>query len=46
MAALAIIAMTERTAHQVRIWEVDIAREAMVDSLATLALKMLHPVGG
>lgn len=45
MAALAIIAMTERTAHQVRTWDVDIDRTAMVDSLATLAMKMLHPVG-
>lgn len=46
MAALAIIAMTERTAHQVRTWDVDIDRDAMVDSLATLAIKMLHPMGG
>jgi AcrR family transcriptional regulator len=46
MAALAIIAMTERAAHQVRTWDVDIERDAMVDSLATLAIKMLHPVGG
>jgi AcrR family transcriptional regulator len=46
MAALAIIAMTERTAHQVRTWDVDIDRAAMVDSLATLAMKMLHPVAG
>jgi AcrR family transcriptional regulator len=45
-AALAIIAMTERTAHQVRTWDVDIDRAAMVDSLATLAMKMLHPMGG
>src|SRR5690348_713423 len=40
IAALAIIAMTERTAHQMRTWEVDIDRAAMVDSLATLAIKM------
>ncbi len=46
MAALAIIAMTERTAHQVRTWDVDIDRAAMIDSLATLAMKMLHPVAG
>jgi AcrR family transcriptional regulator len=46
MAALAIIAMTERTAHQMRTWDVDIDRGAMVESLATLAIKMLHPVGG
>ncbi|MGN6473551.1 MAG: TetR/AcrR family transcriptional regulator [Mycobacteriales bacterium] len=46
MAALAIIAMTERTAHQVRTWDVDIERSEMVDSLATLAIKMLHPMGG
>ncbi|HWC34066.1 MAG TPA: TetR/AcrR family transcriptional regulator [Mycobacteriales bacterium] len=46
LAALAIIAMTERTAHQVRTWDVDIDNRAMVDSLATLAMKMLHPVGG
>jgi AcrR family transcriptional regulator len=46
LAALAIIAMTERAAHQVRTWDVDIDRDAMIDSLATLAMKMLHPVGG
>jgi AcrR family transcriptional regulator len=46
MAALAIIAMTERAAHQVRTWDVDIDRTTMVDSLATLAMKMLHPVAG
>jgi len=46
MAALAIIAMTERAAHQVRTWDVDIDRAAMVDSLATLAMKMLHPMAG
>ncbi|HVV74826.1 MAG TPA: TetR/AcrR family transcriptional regulator [Mycobacteriales bacterium] len=44
MAALAIIAMTERSAHQVRTWDVDIERETMIDSLATLAMKMLHPM--
>jgi hypothetical protein len=38
--------MTERTAHQMRTWDIDIDRGAMVDSLATLAIKMLHPVGG
>lgn len=43
LAALAIIAMTERTAHQVRTWDVDIDRQEMVDALATLAIKMLHP---
>lgn len=46
MAALAIIAMTDRTAHQVRTWNVDIDRRDVVESLATLAMKMLHPVGG
>lgn len=46
IAALAIIAMTERTAHQVRTWDVDIDSAAMVDSLATLAIKMLHPMAG
>jgi AcrR family transcriptional regulator len=46
VAALAIIAMTERTAHQVRTWDVDIDRAAMIESLATLAMKMLHPVTG
>ena len=44
MAALAIIAMTDRTAHQIRTWKVDLGRDAVVDSLATLAMKMLHPV--
>jgi AcrR family transcriptional regulator len=43
MAAFAIIAMTERMAHQVRTWNVDIEREAMIDALATMAMKMLHP---
>jgi hypothetical protein len=33
-------------AHQVRTWDVDIDRDAMIDSLATLAMKMLHPMGG
>jgi AcrR family transcriptional regulator len=46
MAALAIIAMTDRTAHQVRTWSGDIDDATLVDSLATLAMKMLHPVGG
>jgi AcrR family transcriptional regulator len=45
LAALAIIAMTERTAHQVRTWDVDMDHATMVASLATLAMKMLHPVG-
>jgi AcrR family transcriptional regulator len=43
MAALAIIAMTDRTAHQVRTWNIDLDREAVVDALATLAMRMLHP---
>lgn len=43
MAALAIIAMTERVAHQVRTWNIEIDRQRMIDSLATLAMKMLHP---
>lgn len=42
-AALAIIAMTDRTAHQVRTWHVDLDRTAVVDALATLAMRMLHP---
>jgi hypothetical protein len=36
--------MTERTAHQVRTWDVDIEPAAMVESLATLSMKMLHPM--
>jgi hypothetical protein len=43
MAALAIIAMTDRTAHQVRTWGLDLDDDAVVDALATLAMKMLHP---
>jgi AcrR family transcriptional regulator len=43
MAALAIIAMTERVASQLHTWNVDIDRETIITSLATLALKMLHP---
>jgi AcrR family transcriptional regulator len=43
MAALAIIAMTERMAHQVRIWSLDIDRQQLIESLATLSMKMLHP---
>ncbi|HVY10467.1 MAG TPA: TetR/AcrR family transcriptional regulator [Mycobacteriales bacterium] len=43
IAALAIIAMTDRTAHQVRTWNVDLDRSDVVDALATLAMKMLHP---
>lgn len=45
MAALAIIAMTDRTAHQIRTWHIDLDRSAVVDALATLAMKMLHPMG-
>jgi AcrR family transcriptional regulator len=43
LAALAIIAMTERLASQIKIWDVQIEKEAMISSLATVALKMLHP---
>lgn len=46
MAALAIIAMTDRTAHQVRTWNIDLDRDAVVDALATLAMRMLHPMTG
>jgi AcrR family transcriptional regulator len=43
MAALSIIAMTERMAHQVRTWNVEIDRVRLIDALATIAMKMLHP---
>jgi AcrR family transcriptional regulator len=43
MAALAIIAMTERMATQMTIWNVEIDRDVLIPSLATMALKMLHP---
>jgi AcrR family transcriptional regulator len=43
MAAISMIAMTERTAHQVRTWNIEIDRETVADALATIALKMLHP---
>jgi AcrR family transcriptional regulator len=43
MAALAIIAMIERVASQVRVWNVDVDRETVTQALAVLALKMLHP---
>jgi AcrR family transcriptional regulator len=43
MAALAIIAMTERVANQMRTWSLDIDTESVIDSLATMSLKMLHP---
>jgi AcrR family transcriptional regulator len=43
MAALAIIAMTERMASQIRTWGADIDQPTTVASLATMALKMLHP---
>jgi AcrR family transcriptional regulator len=43
MAALAIIAMVERVASQVRIWNIDVDRETVTQALAVLALKMLHP---
>jgi AcrR family transcriptional regulator len=43
MAAIAITAMTERAWHQVRTWNVEIDGAAVVDSLATMAMKMLHP---
>lgn len=43
MAAIAITAMTERLWHQIRTWNVDINRDAVIDGLATMAMKMLHP---
>lgn len=43
MAAIAMIAMTERMAHQVRTWNIEIDTEAVADALATMAMKMLHP---
>jgi AcrR family transcriptional regulator len=43
MAALAIIAMTDRTAHQIRTWGLDLDHDAVIDALATLSMKMLHP---
>jgi AcrR family transcriptional regulator len=43
IAALAIIAMTERVASQVRTWNIEMDVEAITSSLATLALKMLYP---
>jgi hypothetical protein len=43
MAAIAMIAMTERMAHQVRTWNIEIDNDAVADALATMAMKMLHP---
>lgn len=43
MAAIAMIAMTERMAHQVRTWNMEIDPDAVADALATMAMKMLHP---
>ncbi len=43
MAAIAMIAMTERLAHQVRTWSIEIDLDAVADALATMAMKMLHP---
>jgi AcrR family transcriptional regulator len=43
MCALAIIAMTERMASQISIWSAEIDKELVITSLATMALKMLHP---
>jgi len=43
MAALAIIAMVERVASQVRTWNVEVDKDTLTQSLAVLALKMLHP---
>jgi AcrR family transcriptional regulator len=43
MAALAIIAMTERVASQIRTWSADIDPSTTIAALATMALKMLHP---
>jgi len=43
MAAIAMTAMTERMWHQVRTWNIDIDRDAAIDGLATMAMKMLHP---
>jgi hypothetical protein len=35
--------MTERRAHLVRTWNVEIDRVRLIDALATIAMKMLHP---
>jgi AcrR family transcriptional regulator len=43
IAALAIIAMVERVATQISIWSAEIDTDDLVASLATMALKMLHP---
>jgi AcrR family transcriptional regulator len=43
MAGLAIIAMVERFASQIRIWRLDVDQDEVIASLATMALKMLHP---
>jgi AcrR family transcriptional regulator len=43
MAALAIIAMTERMVTQMAIWNIEMDQDVLVSSLATMALKMLHP---
>jgi AcrR family transcriptional regulator len=43
MSALAIIAMVERVAVQITTWNVEIDEARLIPSLATMALKMLHP---
>jgi AcrR family transcriptional regulator len=43
MSALAIIAMVERVAVQITTWNVEIDAQRIITSLATIALKMLHP---
>lgn len=43
MSALAIIAMVERVAVQITTWNVEIDEQQLITSLATMALKMLHP---
>lgn len=43
LAALGVIAMTDCFGHQMRTWGMDLDRETIVELLAALTLKMLHP---
>ena len=42
-AALGLTALTDGFGHQVRTWDLALDRAAVVDSLTTVAFRMLHP---
>jgi len=41
--AMAVVALVEGVGHQLRTWDIPFEREALLDAITTLALRMLHP---